>query len=310
MSGRLRGAALAAAWAVLLLTGAAAAQERTTAFELDALDARAFAMGGTLVALPHDETAMRWNPALLVWLPGPAVTAGYSTPAADLGASHGAVAAAMPLGRLVPDMPPEAPMRRSAGGVLLMSSGFDLSEGARWSETQVGVGYAHEILSYLSVGGSLRVLGNSTAADQASVSGYSVDIAAAMPLTGSVRVGAVFRNILSNINWKDLNVSESLPNVFVLGGALQKRKWDAEVGLQLAGSSSSVGYGGAEYALRDGMLKLRLGTRVYFGAEPRSVPTAGVGLNLGSLRVDLGAQFDAADALGTTKAVSLGYRFR
>jgi hypothetical protein len=284
------------------------AQEKSTAFMLDAMDARAFAMGGTLVALPADETAMRWNPALLVFLSGPGVSAGYSTPASGVGATHGALAAARPMGRLLPDTQPGVSVHRSAAGVLLMTSGLDLSGGSSWSETQVGVGGAYAILPYVSAGAMLRVLANSTGVPEASVSGYALDAGLLVVMTRVVQAGVVVRNLQSNIKWKDLGVTEALPRVFVAGAALDLGRLKGEVGLQSGGSGA--GYGGAEYSLRDGLLKLRLGSRLHFGAQPRSVPTAGVGVDLGQLRVDLAASFDAANALGTTRALSLGYRFR
>jgi hypothetical protein len=300
--------AVALACAAWLSATPARAQEKSTAFLMDAMDARAFAMGGTLVALPADETAMRWNPALLVFAPGAGVSAGYSTPASGFGATHGALVAARPMGRLVPDTQPGVPVHRWGAGVLLMTSGLDLSEGSSWSETQVGVGFAYAILPYISAGATLRVLGNSTAATEASVSGYSLDAGLLVVATQVVRVGVVMRNLQSNIKWKDLGITESLPNQFVLGSSLDLGRLKGEVGLQAGGVG--VGYGGAEYSLRDGRLKLRLGSRLYFGPQPRSVPTAGVGVDVGQLRLDLAASFDAANALGTTRALSLGYRFR
>ncbi|MBI5836478.1 MAG: hypothetical protein HZB25_04450 [Candidatus Eisenbacteria bacterium] len=309
MTRRLLAAALLAA-SLSLPAAPAPAQDRTTVFQMDALDARAFAMGGTLVTLPRDETALRWNPSLLVFMEAPGVTAGYSTPASGFGASHTAVAGALLIGRELPHLSPGVHVRRSAAGAFLMGGGFDLSEGARWSETQVGAGYAYAIAPYISVGGTLRLLGNSTAAAGASVSGYAVDAGVAVRLTRTLDLGLGARNLMSTVKWKDLGVSEALANVFAVGLGLNLGGLRCETGMEASSSHAAVLWTGAEADFLDHQLKARGGMRMHLGSEPRAVPTLGAGFARGRLRVDVAGAFDATEALGVTRAFSLGYRFK
>lgn len=297
-------AALACPWA-----GAARAESNTTAFTFEAMDARAFGMGGTLVALPHDDTGMRWNPAQLVFSVRPSATAAYSIPVVDLGASHGAATASLPFGEVLPDAAPELPVHRSAVGVLLMNTGLDLSEGARWSENQIGIGYARALESYATFGIALRLLSNSTDVAEGQASGYGIDLGSVILLSPHVELGAAIRNAIGRVKWTQTQVSESPATTMAVGVGIVEGSAKGEAGFEVSGAQGPRVSAGAEWGLLGGSLLLRGGARAYLGLEPRGLLTAGLGLRTGSLHVDAGFQMDQADGLGSTQAFSLGYQF-
>ncbi len=313
MMRRPRGAALALfsfALGVILAARPAAADGNTTAFTVDGLDARAFAMGGTLVALPKDASAVRWNPALLVFCSRPTATAGWSEPAAGLGASHAAASVGFPVGGRLADAAPGLPVRQIAAGVMAMSTGFDLSEGDRWSETQVGVGVGYAFNPYMALGTTVRLLTNgSPALTGTAATGYSVDLGAAVLLSPNVELAGTVHNALGRIRWKDLDVSESPPNVLDAGAAFTSERLKGEVIFEISSAQSARAILGAEYGLFGGVLDLRAGARALTGPEARVVPTAGLGLRVGHLHADVGASLDQENALGTTGAASIGYSF-
>ena len=303
---------IAAATALAALPRPCAAQGSTTAFSMDAFDARAFAMGGVLTVLPKDATAIRWNPALMVFTRKPEGCVAYSEPFSGLSATHPGVAATFPLGEVVGAAAGGAtPVRRSAAGGLLMGSSFDLSEGGSWSELQLGAGYAYAFNSYVSGGAGLRFLTNSTDVADAQVSGFSLDLGAAVLLSPRVEAGAVIRSALGRVKWKSIGTSETPPTILDAGlGLIAGPRLDGEVGFEISGAQRARVRAGAEYGFLEGQpLKVRAGTRLYLGTNPRAVLTAGAGFRTGSLHVDVAAALDQGDALGTTRAVSVGYSF-
>lgn len=300
-------------WIVLtgLLAGprSANAQRRSAAFALNSLDARAMAMGGALAVLPRDDTALRWNPALLVFMTGPSATASYAQPAAGLSAARASVTAAKPLKEALPALPGDTPLRRMAAGFMLVSSGLDLSEGARWSETQVGAGFACAPATYFTAGATLRLLSNSTEAVDARASGVAVDVGLCALVSPAIEAGLVFHNLVGKVNWSDLGETEGLPLLVDANLALHAHELQGELGFELSSAEATRLQFGAEFLASQGRLPLRAGVRIFFGGEPRFVPSLGFGVSRGRIHADVAASFDRADALGTGAGASVGIRF-
>ncbi len=292
-----------------MLSSGAVAQGSSTAFLPGAADARAFGMGGTLQALPRDASAVHWNPGLLVFTDRASLSGGWSRPVEGIAATRGYGLASTPLGAALHIPEQELPVHRWAAGVGFVNQRFDLSQGGGWSETQVGVSVAHALSGYLGMGATLRYLGSTTEVYGANASGFALDLGMAGLIAPQVRGAITLQAFPGTVRWKDLEVTETLPDQLGAAIAVDVPELRAELGVLASNASNAVMYLGLERGLFGESLQLRGGSRFFTGQDPRFVLTAGAGVRAGRVRADFGAQFDAATALGTLEAASLSFDF-
>jgi hypothetical protein len=296
--------AITAVAGCLAATTAFAGFSRGGSFAAPGYGARAWGMGGAAIAAGSDEGATYWNPALLSLLEGGRLGFTYVdlVPGADAQQSY--LAYARGLNPALPDEPGLNYSKHSFG-VLYGNLSLELSDGQRYSENTLLLGYAYSPDYFWSVGASLGMLLSTGDLGEFEAKGTTFSVGLRMELTESLTFGAVGRNLASQIMF-DSGENYALQRSLTIGLAFRPR--DA-----LLLETDMVGaYGGfarfvlgGEMTLLSDVLMLRGGISAVTTGENRSIPHLGIGVRLSRVQLDYNANFDTAEAFDRTHRFSL-----
>ncbi len=274
-------------------------------FSAPGYGARAWGLGGAVVAFGSDESASYWNPALLSLLDRDRVGLSYIdlVPGADAQQSYVAYA------RVLKPGPVEAPgleFARHAAGVIYGNLSLELSNGQTHTENTIRLAYAFAPQHFVSVGVAFTALFSSSDVVNFGSSGTTLDAGFRMSLLTNVTVAAVIRNAFSQITFDD-DLSFQLPRFLTLGAAYNDGgDLTVEGDLITAFGGLSRLVIGGEYMLFSDVLSLRGGLAAVTGGSNRGVLHVGLGVHVRRLQLDYNANLDEEDAFDDTHRFALG----
>jgi hypothetical protein len=300
------------ALALVLAPSSTRAGQRSTAFADIDPGPRSAAMGGAAVAVVDDPTATYWNPAGLYFQSGTRATATYDD-LYGLGlVSRNYLAVAWKKTRYEPEFERNRLLlhrddrRGGALGVSLSSVLVDVGEES-YNEFIPSITLAGGLGPDIGFGITASYLRASSGIEDAGANGYNVGLGTAIQVTDGLRVAASVRNLLSRV-YHDADVAERLAVTPTVGGA-----WRIAPAALVAGDvsfaegnsgPSRISVGG-EYRVLSDHLALRAGLRRFDGgAEGRTVPSFGLGVNWRRFDVDYALTADD-DGPGSTHRFGL-----
>ncbi len=294
--------------AVLVVAAAApafAGYSRGGGFTAPGYGARAWGLGGAATAIGADESATYWNPALLSHLGEKRLGFAYVDLVPGAEAQQSYLAFAMPL-KEGPLEEPGLEYATHALGAIYGNLSLDLSDGKKYTENSLLIGYSYAPAYFISVGASFGMLFSAGDLDNFDAKGTTVSAGIRIALLEKLSLGLVARNMFSKILF-DSGENVSLERAFTLG-----------LGYQLFDTVSLEGdfvnaYGGlarmvigGEATLFSDLLVLRGGLSAITSGENRSIPHLGIGVHFNRIYIDYNANFDSEEAFENTHRFSLG----
>ena len=294
-----------AAFITAAATPALAGYSRGGGFTAPGYGARAWGMGGAATAIGADESATYWNPALLSHLGEKKLGFAYVDLVPGASAQQSYLAFAMPLKEGELDEPGLEYAQHSLGAIYGNLS-LDLSDGKKYTENSLLIGYSYAPAYFVSIGASLGMLFSAGDLDNFDSKGTTFSAGIRVALTRKLSLGFVARNMFSKLMF-DSGENISLERAYVLG-----------LGYQLVDQFSLEGdfvsaYGGIARMVIGGeakffseLLVLRGGLSALTAGENRSVPHMGIGIHFNRIFIDYNANFDSEEAFENTHRFSLG----
>jgi hypothetical protein len=314
-SGSRACAILLAGLALGLATSARAGDDgaRTGAFADLEPGGRGAALAGALSPIVDDATAVHWNAARLIEVPGRAVAATYAD-VFGLGlVRHVAVFVALPRsGREIGwgrgTLTLQTERTHAAWGLGLQSTQVELDP-ENYSEYDLSLAYASRSfwgLSWGLVGHGLFARGDVAGV---SASGFAADLALSRPLAANASASLVLRSLVSSVSWKN-GTSESLVRAAELGVGLRPRPaWGVPATLTVDLDTGALRQAalGVEWTAVAPALTLRAGLRWRDDGERATLRGAGgVGLRWKEIAFDYGLAVGPSE-LGDTHRFSLHF---
>jgi len=281
-----------------------AGYSRGGSFAAPGYGARAWGMGGAAVAVGSDEGATYWNPALLALLEGGRLGFTYVNLVPGAEAQQSYLAYARGLGSEPADEPGLEFSKHSLGA-LYGNLSLELSDGQRYSENTLLLGYAYSPDYFWSVGASLGMLLSTGDLGEFEAKGTTFSVGLRIELLETLTFGAVGRNLFSQLMF-DSGENYALQRSLTLGFAYRHRE-------TFVLEADAVGaYGGiarlvlgGEASLFADILMLRGGFSAVTAGENRLIPHFGIGINIRRIHLDYNANFDTTEAFDTTHRFSL-----
>lgn len=268
---------------------------------------RPWGMGG-VVAIGGDESAIYWNPALLVELDRNRIGFSYVNivPGAEAYQSQIAYAHILKRG---PENEPGLAFNVHTVGALYENLRIELSDGQAYRENLLRLAYAYSPLYFVTVGASFNVMTSSSDVTGFGSDGTAIDIGGRVALFRGVMLGIVVRNALSEVKFDD-STTQSIGRSLTIGAAYRGiRNLAIEGNVESKFGSISRYVLGGEYRAYSDVLAVRAGLSSQSAGESRTVPHLGMGVQYERLRIDYNANFDSDDAFDTTHRFSLGLGF-
>jgi hypothetical protein len=268
-------------------------------------------MGGAAIALTEDSNATLLNPARLAFLHGFSASASYTRLAEDISVDRLEGSAAFPIGSdISAPLQGESRTHRAAVGIAFEALGLDLSQGSRYTETQLTVAGAWAPSNFASLGlGGRVMLAGSDNVEGLSASGYGIDAGLSMALDPHIEGAIMVRNLFGGVKYEESESSEDALRTLTLGLALHRTGWifgEADLVLESEGTYR-VQLGG-EVAILN-LISARGGLKQWLAPDNRSIFTAGAGVRIPLIRVDYGVEFDDKEALGMAHRLTVGTHF-
>jgi len=277
---------------------------RGGSFTAPGYGARAWGMGGAAVASGSDEGATYWNPALLSLLDGRRLGFSYVDLVPDATARHSYLAYASVVERGTADEPGLA-FNEHAFGLLYGNLLLELSDGRKYTENSLLIGYSYSPEYFVSIGASMGVLLSSGDIGGFDAKGTTFNLGLRTALRERLTLGAVCRNVFSRVMF-DTGEDYALERSFTLGLA-----YSIFPNVTLEGDVVSA-YGGVarvvlggEATLFSDLLALRGGMSGVTAGENRALPHMGIGIHFRRIRLDYNANFDTVEAFDDTHRFSL-----
>lgn len=261
-------------------------------------------MGGAAVAWGSDEGATFWNPALLSLLDGGRLGLSYVNLVEDATARQSYLAYARQLKRAPVDNG-EPAFNEHAFGVLYGNLLLELSDGQKYTENSLLIGYSYSPEHFVSIGASVNVLFSSGDIGEFDAKGTSVNLGLRALLVEHLTLGVMCRNMFSRVLF-ETGEDYSLQRAFILGLAYNmfpNAVLEADV-VGAYGGIARVVLGGEATFFSD-VLALRGGISGITSGENRTLPHMGIGVHLSRIRLDYNANFDTEEAFGNTHLFSL-----
>jgi hypothetical protein len=262
-------------------------------------------MGGAAVALGADEGATFWNPALLSLLGRGRLGLSYVELVPGTDARHSYLAYARPLKRGIADEPGMA-FNEHALGLVYGNLLLDISDGRKYTENSLLIGYSYSPEYFVSFGASAGVLLASSDVGEFDARGTTFTAGIRVVLLEKLALGVVLRNAFSYVMFdsgEDYALDRSL--TIGLGVPLLKNATIEGDVVGAFGGIARVVLGGEAMFFSD-LLALRGGISAVTVGENRVMPHMGIGVGFRSFRLDYNANFDSEEAFGTTHRFSLG----
>jgi hypothetical protein len=252
-------------------------------------------MAGAAIAVGSDEGATFWNPALLSLVERGRLGFSYIdlVPGVEARQSYLAYARAIKEG---PTESPGLEFSEHAFGLIYGNVSLELSDGRRYTENSLFIGYSYSPEQFVSVGASMGLLFSSSDYEQFDAKGSTFSIGLRVALLEHLTFGAVGRNLFSQIMF-DSGENVSLEKSLDFG--LAYRLLD---GVTLEGDLVGA-YGGiarlimgGEAVLFSDVLALRAGVASVRTGETRTIPYFGLGVHVHRVHIDYNTDFDAEEA--------------
>jgi hypothetical protein len=272
--------------------------------------ARAHGLGGAGTALLRDDTAAYWNPANLAWQEDafgltlmradilPEIDDGYTT---------------LSFGRRIGDPLADATQTVQASrwgyGLYVSSFAFSFDSGADWSENMLLMGGAVALSNYASIGAAFKTLRVLNDFESADATGAGLDLALTVLVFERLSMALVGRDVWTRVSW-DTGLWETLKPTTTLGMEYRPYpRWAGVVDFAFRESHLYQTAAGLEWRGFGDHLALRGAYTRIDADESRSFPSAGIGVRLRSLHVDVAASFDEAESLDVGQRVSVQLAF-
>jgi len=283
---------------------AAAGFSRGGSFTAPGYGARAWGMGGAAVAWGSDEGATYWNPALLSLLDEGRLGFSYVNLVADATARHSYLAYARALKRGTAD-DPDLVFNEHAFGALYGNLLLELSDGRKYTENSLLIGYSYSPEHFVSIGASVNVLLSSGDIGDFDAKGTAVNLGARALLLEHLTLGVVCRNMFSRVMF-DTGEDYALQRTLTLGLACSIPP-NATIEGDVVGAYGGIARVvlGGEATFFSDVLSLRGGMSGVTTGDNRILPHMGIGVHLSRIRLDYNANFDTAEAFGNTHRFSL-----
>lgn len=264
-------------------------------------------MGGAAVAVGSDEGATFWNPALLSLVEAGRLGFSYTEliPGTDARQSYFAYARALKAGPLEA---PDLAFSEHCFGLIYGNLLLELSDGQRYTENSLLIGYSYSPEHFVSVGASLGLLFSSSDLDQFGAKGSTFSAGLRVALLERMTLGFIGRNIFSQIMY-DSGENVSIERSLTL--ALAYRLFD-EVTFEgdVVGAFGGIArlVLGGEAVLFSDVLALRAGIAAVKSGENRTIPHFGIGVHVHRIQVDYNANFDTDGAFEDTHRFTLAIK--
>jgi hypothetical protein len=283
---------------------AAAGYSRGGGFNPPGYGARAWGMGGAVVASGADEGAVYWNPALLSLVKKGRIGLSYVNLVPGTEARHSYLAYARAVESGVLDGP-GLEYAEHAVGLLYGNLMLELSDGRKYTENSLCLAYAYSPEYFVSLGASMSVLLSSGDVGEFDAKGTTLTVGVRVVLLENLTLGVVGRHLFSRVMF-DSGEDYNFDRAFTLGAAfepLDHATIEADFVVAWGGIARVVL--GGEGRLFSDVLALRGGVSSVTAGESRTIPHAGIGIRVRRVDLDYNANFDASDAFGDTHRFSL-----
>ena len=270
--------------------------------------ARPWGMAGAAIASGADEASVYWNPAMLALVDEHRLGLAYSNLIPGIEARQSYVAYAQSLKR-GPTHEPGLEFAEHAVGAIYGNLFLELSDGQSYRENMLRIAYAYSPAYFVSVGVSFAGLQTSSDVQGFGSTGSALDVALRLGLSRNMTLGAVARNVLSQLGFED-GRSETLPRSYTLGLAytgVNNLLLETDIETKFGGFSKFVL--GAEYNVYRDVLAVRTGLQALTSGETRSILYLGAGVQVRNFRFDYAVDFDSDEAFDNTQRFSLGIGF-
>ena len=272
-------------------------------FNLPRYGARAWGMGGAVIARIDDESAIDWNPAgIAESARGAGVSAVELVPDAFL--TQAQAAFVMPIGH---SRNPETGVSRHAAGAMYTNLSADVGAGQTYSENHLRLAYAYSPQPVVTFAFSGRIAFARSGVDNFDSWGTSVDMAVKLRLSQAWSVAVVGHDLFSRYTFEDGH-DDPNDHEYVAGiahhmpGAV-----DLEANVTYLHDGWLRTMVGAETPYFFGRVALRSGVAILSTGEGRERYGFGISVRaLQQLSVHYAANIDDEDAFGTTHRFSLG----
>jgi hypothetical protein len=277
-------------------------------FAAEGYGARAWGRGGAAIAWGADEGAVYWNPALLALLDQKRLGLSYANliPGTEARQSYVAYAQTLKAG---PVDEPGLEFAEHAAGAIYGNLTLELSDGQTYSENALRLSYAYSPLYFLTFGVSFVGLVTSSDIVNFGANGTALDVSTRMALMKRLTFAAVFRNILSQLEFDD-GTNLSLPRSYTLGlayGPIHNLVVESDIEAQFGDISRFVL--GGEYMVYHHILAVRAGVSAETVGENRAVTYLGAGVRVKTFYIDYAVSFDSEEAFENTQRFGLGIGF-
>jgi hypothetical protein len=261
-------------------------------------------MGGAAIAFGSDESATYWNPALLSFIGSRRIGLSYIDLVPGAGARHSFLAFASPL-KQGPVDAPGLGFSEHAMGALYGNLMLELSDGRKYTENSLLLGYSYSPEYFVSLGVGVNLLHASSDVDGFGAKGTAFTAGLKVSLKERLTVGIVARNAFSRILY-DSGEDYSLERSFALGAAYRATERVVIEG-DLVGAFGGLARAalGCEGSFFSNVLALRAGISALTAGENRALPHMGIGVQVRRVQLDYNANFDSGEAFGSTHRFSL-----
>jgi hypothetical protein len=274
------------------------------AFVSPGYGARAWGMGGAVVATLDDEGSVYWNPGMMALVGANTVGASYIDLVAGATAHQSQLAYVHVLKTNDPDEA-DRTMARHAAGALYTNLRLGIQSGESYEENTLRVAYAYTPDYFISFAFAAEAFASHSDVSGFNARGTSVDGALRLMLTKNVTLGLVVRNAFSRYSYTD-GADFKREREFALGVSTAATQFARIEGdMVWAHGDPSRWLIGAESDYLFGLLALRAGFAVIKAGESRSLPYFGFGVRYSRLTLHYNANFDKETAFADTHRFTL-----
>jgi hypothetical protein len=280
---------------------------RGGAFIVPGYGARAWGMGGALVATGGDEAAVYWNPAFLACLQHECLGLSYVNlvPGTD---AHQSLLAYARVIKASPAGDVDREIARHAAGLMYGNLSLKLADGQAYSENIVRLAYAYTPDYFISFGFAASVMISRSDIQEFDAKGSAVDFGLRLQLLDNLAFGFVARDAASRISYSDGH-DETLHRRFTTALAYSLlERFRMESATVFAHGSVSRTTLGAEYNFFDSVVSLRGALSLLTAGEDRLIPHFGLGFKIRRLFIYYNADFDSQEAFEDTHRFSLSFQ--
>lgn len=292
--------------AVIVAAGQAAhaGYSKGGAFRSPGYGARAWGMGGAVVATLNDEGAVYWNPGMMAELPANTVGASYINLVPGATAHQSQLAYAHVLQEAEPNETGRR-MARHAVGALYTNLRLAVQSGESYDENMLRIAYAYTPDYFITFAFAADVFASRSEIPDFGASGTSVDAAMRVVLTKNVKLGLVVRNAFSRYSYSD-GADFKREREFALGVSTAASRYaDVEGDVWYAHGGISRLTIGVETDYLFDVLALRAGLAAISSGESRSLPYFGFGVRVSRLALHYNADLDEETAFADTHRFTL-----